>query len=130
VGTEGVAPAAQRCRLRVPIYQGRDGAFIMRGTVVLDPDVTVIQLKDRVKINMNTIWTERDGKGELMHNINPDNIYYTINDTKMDIETNTLRHYGIVGDAELGVVPKDPPPAAGPSVCSRAPSRGRGARGG
>ena len=59
--------------------------------------------------NMANFWTERDGKHELMRNVDLENIYYTINNTKMDIETNTLRHYGIVGDVELGVVPKDAP---------------------
>ena len=47
-------------------------------------------------------------RGVLMHNIDPDKVDYTINDAKMDNETYTLRHYGIVGDADLGVVPKTP----------------------
>jgi hypothetical protein len=63
---------------------------------------------------MENIWTEEDVRGVLMHNIDPDNVDYTINDAKMDNETYTLRHYGIVGDADLGVVPKTPRPAVQP----------------
>ena len=76
------------------------------GIILIHPSERIKDMSFMVTARMDYVWRELDIHGRLPHNINPDHVRHTFDGHVMTSERLKLQHYGIMGDAELGVVSK------------------------